>query len=163
MNALPLNPLGPSHLNAPASTGWALDPPPDFLGGANQFRHRADEGAKVPQQPLTSGFLVHAESFSNLTRSPHPRLFPCASFCLCLLLPFAFASAKKTRCSSLCRSINEEIMMAIGMGRTRPLSLFLALAFCFVLLSAGVEASVGDQLKGFRECVKVRHFYSATG
>ncbi|KUI67919.1 hypothetical protein VM1G_02609 [Cytospora mali] len=45
--------------------------------------------------------------------------------------------------------------MPIGSGRIRPWPLFLALALCLLLFCAGVEASVGDRLPEFGECVKV--------
>lgn len=57
------------------------------------------------------------------------------------------------------KSVNEAIMMPIGTGRTQPWSLFLALAFCLLLFSAGVEASVGDRLPEFRECVEVGYIF----
>lgn len=49
-------------------------------------------------------------------------------------------------------------MMTIGTGRIRPWSLFLALAFCVLLFCAGAEASIGDNLPEFSQCVKVRCF-----
>lgn len=52
--------------------------------------------------------------------------------------------------------------MLLGTGRIRPWSLVLALAFCVLLFCVGAEASIGDNLPEFEECVEVSYIRIAT-
>lgn len=85
--------------------------------------------------------------FSELSKLPEV-VEACLDSFSCRAAQFCFAQ----------HNINDNTMIQAAMGRIRLSPHFLALLTLFVLLlcASHVDASVGDRLPEFKECVKVR-------